>query len=69
MATTLDKPLNTTATTTEFVRRASDMPALGKTRNVNLAPSALYERAIQNDEGILAAAGPLVGNGGTVGRT
>jgi phosphoenolpyruvate carboxykinase (ATP) len=60
VATTLDKPLNTTATTTEFVRRASDMPQLGKTRNVNLAPAALYERAIQNDEGILAAAGPLV---------
>src|SRR3954452_25057423 len=55
VATTLERPSNTTATTTEFVRRASDMPILGKTRNANLAPAALYERAMQDEEGILAA--------------
>jgi phosphoenolpyruvate carboxykinase (ATP) len=61
VATTIDKPGNTTATTEQgFVRRASDMPALGKKRHVNLPPAALYERAITRDEGFLAAAGPLV---------
>ena len=60
MATTLEKPGNTTATTKGFVRRASDMPMLGKKRHANLAPAALYEHAISNDEGLLAAAGPLV---------
>ena len=60
MATTLEKPGNTTATTKGFVRRASDMPLLGKTRHANLAPAELYEHAIRRDEGLLAAAGPLV---------
>jgi len=60
VATTLDKPGNTTATAKGFVRRASDMPLLGKKRHANLAPAALYEHAISDDEGILAAAGPLV---------
>ena len=64
MATTLDKPGNTNATTEQaekrFVRRASDMPALGKKRLANLPPAALYEHAISHDEGMLAAAGPLV---------
>ncbi len=60
MATTLDKPGDTTATTKGFVRRASDMPQLGKKRHANLPPAALYEHAINQDEGILAAAGPLV---------
>ena len=60
MATTLDKPGNTTATAKGFVRRASDMPLLGKKRHANLSPAELYERAISDDEGILAAAGPLV---------
>ena len=36
------------------------MPALGKKRLANLPPAALYEDAINHDEGILAAAGPLV---------
>jgi phosphoenolpyruvate carboxykinase (ATP) len=68
VATTLDKPANTTATTEQpadeqgkrFVRRASDFPPLGKTRHANLPPAALYEHAVTNDEGILAANGPLV---------
>ncbi len=60
MATTLDKPVNTTATTKGFVRRASDMPLLGKKRYANLPPAALYEHAISDDEGLLAADGPLV---------
>jgi phosphoenolpyruvate carboxykinase (ATP) len=70
VATTLDKPANTTATVDQraaskdgqpkFVRRASDMPRLGKTRHANLPPAALYEHAIQREEGILAAKGPLV---------
>jgi phosphoenolpyruvate carboxykinase (ATP) len=68
VATTLDKPGNTTATTSQpaedegkrFVRRASDMPALGKKRLANLPPAALYEHALSNDEGLLAADGPLV---------
>ncbi|HEY5519116.1 MAG TPA: phosphoenolpyruvate carboxykinase (ATP) [Candidatus Limnocylindrales bacterium] len=60
MATTLEKPGNTAATTKGSVRRASDMPLLGKTRHANLAPAELYEHAIRRDEGLLAAAGPLV---------
>jgi phosphoenolpyruvate carboxykinase (ATP) len=64
VATTLDKPGNTNATTEQaekrFVRRASDMPPLGKKRLANLPPAALYEDAINHDEGMLAAAGPLV---------
>jgi len=62
VATTLEKPGNATATTEQsrFVRRASDMPVLGKTRFANLPPAALYEHAIRRDEGILAANGPLV---------
>jgi len=60
----LDKPLNTTATNESaakgFVRRASDMPKLGQKRHENLPPAALYEHAIRNDEGTLAANGPLV---------
>jgi phosphoenolpyruvate carboxykinase (ATP) len=61
VATTLEKPGNTTATAEKhFVRRASDMPLLGKTRQANLPPAALYEHAIRKDEGILAANGPLV---------
>ncbi len=53
MATTLDKP-------TKRVLRTSDMPLLGKTRHVNLAPAELYEHAVRRDEGVLAANGPLV---------
>ena len=60
MATILEKPGNTTATTKGFVRRASDMPMLGRKRHANLSPAALYEHAIRLDEGLLAAAGPLV---------
>jgi len=60
VATTLEKPGNTAATTKGSVRRASDMPLLGKTRHANLAPAELYEHAIRRDEGLLAAAGPLV---------
>lgn len=52
MATTLDKPARTL--------RTSDMPLLGKKRWANLSPAALYEKAIEREEGILAANGPLV---------
>ena len=38
----------------------SDIPLLGKTRHSNLSVAALYEKAIERDEGLLAAAGPLV---------
>jgi phosphoenolpyruvate carboxykinase (ATP) len=41
-------------------QQTSDIPLLGKTRHVNLPVAALYEKAIERDEGFLAAAGPLV---------
>jgi len=53
VATTLDKP-------TKRVMGTSDLPLLGQTRHSNLSVAELYEHAIRRDEGILAAAGPLV---------
>jgi phosphoenolpyruvate carboxykinase (ATP) len=59
LATTLDKPASKTALT-RAGQSVSDLPLLGRTRHANLSVAALYEKAIQRDEGILAAAGPLV---------
>ena len=63
MATTLEKPRQThhaRRSNTKSKQTVSDIPLLGKTRHANLPLAALYEKAIERDEGILAAAGPLV---------
>ena len=57
MATTLDKAKPRASRASQTV---SDIPLLGKTRHTNLSVAALYEKAIERDEGLLAAAGPLV---------
>jgi phosphoenolpyruvate carboxykinase (ATP) len=61
VATTLEKAANKTGTRAPRSQQTvSDIPLLGKTRHANLSVAALYEKAIERDEGILAAAGPLV---------
>jgi phosphoenolpyruvate carboxykinase (ATP) len=49
LATTLDKPTG-----------RSDIPLLGSPTHLNLSVAQLYERALERDEGVLAAGGPLV---------
>ena len=63
MATTLDKAAasaNAKPRASRANQTVSDIPLLGKTRHSNLSVAALYEKAIERDEGLLAAAGPLV---------
>ena len=64
MATTLEKPAvkSSSAVTQQIV---SDIPLLGRKRHSNLSVAALYEKAIEREEGELAAAGPLVVRTGT----
>ncbi len=52
MSTTLEQP--------RIKQIASDIPLLGSPRHANLSVAALYEKAIERGEGLLAAAGPLV---------
>ena len=59
MATTLAKPAAKSASVAPK-QTVSDIPLLGETRHSNLSVAALYEKAIERQEGILAAAGPLV---------
>ena len=59
MATTLDKPAPA-VTRKPVSNQRSDIPLLGGTRHMNLSVAELYEKAIAREEGILAAAGPLV---------
>ena len=63
MSTTFDKA-DANAATAQRNSRAkqtvSDIPLLGKVRHSNLSVAALYEKAIERNEGVLAAQGPLV---------
>ena len=65
MSTTLEKPLASTRSGAQRKLMASDVPLLGSTRHANLSVAALYEKAIERKEGLLAAAGPLVVRTGT----
>jgi phosphoenolpyruvate carboxykinase (ATP) len=60
VATTLDKAAASATRAPRANQTVSDIPLLGKTRHSNLSVAALYEKAIERDEGQLAAAGPLV---------
>jgi phosphoenolpyruvate carboxykinase (ATP) len=63
VATTIERPPSTTAragTSETSSQPVSDIPLLGRKRYANLSVAALYEKAIEREEGILAAAGPLV---------
>jgi phosphoenolpyruvate carboxykinase (ATP) len=65
VATTLEKPATDSGVRAKSKQTVSDIPLLGKTRHANLSVAALYEKAIEREEGVLAAAGPLVVRTGT----
>jgi len=75
VATTLEKPATDASSAAPDGAAArpqakpgqavSDIPLLGAPRHANLSVAALYEKSIEREEGILAAAGPLVVRTGT----